>query len=133
MVRRLPSGIVSANAEQPIVTAPVPYSNTPEAQPQPIVSNNGIVHHSSGSLPSRFDFSIALTHLKEGKAVNRSGWNGANMRVFMVPGYTTTDPNEVGKYLSVGPQFMMRASDGGIYAWTVSSADLFAEDWQIVS
>jgi hypothetical protein len=71
-------------------------------------------------LRSGLDFSLALDAAKAGYKVSRIGWNGKGMYV-----YVRRDP-------VVQPYLCLYAADGKEYAWTVSQADVFAEDYCIV-
>jgi hypothetical protein len=71
-------------------------------------------------IKSGLDFSLALDALKRGYRVSRVGWNGKGMYVYM-----RIDPG-------VQPYLCLHAADGKEYAWTVSQADVFAEDYCIV-
>ena len=87
----------------------------------------------------------AITALKEGKMVQRAGWNGAGMFVFMqvpatvpaaiVPKMSSL-PEEVkealtlrGGDLQYSNQFALVKEDNTINGWVASSADTLAEDW----
>ena len=80
------------------------------------------------------DFSDALMWLKEGKRVQRTGWNGdgqfvekieAERLVFKGDGKT--------ELVSVGEFLMLNDAQGNSWAWHPSSADLMADDWKVVS
>lgn len=73
---------------------------------------------------STFSFSIALAALKNGDKVQRAGWNGKNMWV------KAQFPDD-GSLMSQ-PYLYLRTAQGDNIPWTVSQADVFAEDWSIV-
>jgi hypothetical protein len=86
------------------------------------------------------NFSEALEHLKQGKKVARSGWNGKNMFVFLVPGSTfqVNRPPLLGIYpegttINYCPHVDMRTADGKIVPWLCSQTDLLAEDWIVIA
>lgn len=90
----------------------------------------------------------AIAVLKSGKMVQRLGWNGNGMFVFMqVPSEVPEDkvpimsslPASVkeklvnrGGNLRYSNQFALVKSDNSINGWVASSADTLAEDWVIV-
>jgi len=88
------------------------------------------------------DFQYALTALKEGKKVERSGWNGKDMFVALQKGYPEGIPiNEntaqvlgepVGTVHVFQPYLMMKTAQGSFVPWLISQTDALAEDWQIV-
>ena len=70
------------------------------------------------------DFSTALTALKGGMRVARSGWNGVDMFIEMqVP-----DTNSK----MTLPYLYMYAAQGGYVPWLASQTDLLADDWWIL-
>lgn len=91
-------------------------------------------------------FNQALTHMKNGLPMQRVGWNGKGMFVFMqVPSNISIDiipkmqslPQSVkdifqarGTSISYSNQFAIVHSDNKINGWIPSSSDLLAEDWQ---
>ena len=85
------------------------------------------------------DFSLALSYVKEGKKIARSGWNGKQMFVFLVPGSTfqVNRPPLLGIYpedtvINYLPHIDMKTADGSIVPWLASQTDILAEDWTIV-
>lgn len=85
------------------------------------------------------DFGIALKHLKEGGKVARSGWNGKNMFIFLVPGSTfqVNRPPLLGIYpegteINYHAHVDMRTADGQIVPWLCSQTDMLADDWEVV-
>jgi len=83
-------------------------------------------------------FSEALDLIKSGKLLQREGWNGKGMFVFLVqgsrfqvnraplnaifPGGTTIDYNA---------HIDMRTAQGRIVPWLASQDDLLSDDWQV--
>ena len=86
------------------------------------------------------DFSAALILLKDGSLLQRSGWNGKDQFVFLVPGseFQVSRPplNKVfieGTDVTYRPHIDMKYQDGTIGVWLASMGDLMANDWIIVS
>lgn len=86
-----------------------------------------------------YSFSEALKQLKMGRKVARSGWNGKNMFLFLVPG-STFEVNRhpllgiypEGTVINYRPHIDMRTADGTIVPWLASQSDLIEEDWVIL-
>lgn len=84
-------------------------------------------------IATNVDFQAALSALKAGYAIRRSGWNGGNQFVVVdkfdhrthVEGPTTAHP--VQPYLS-----MKNQQDDWQPGWLVSQGDLFAMDWEVI-
>ncbi|MFM2288834.1 MAG: hypothetical protein RL684_1977 [Pseudomonadota bacterium] len=82
------------------------------------------------------DFSDALKAIKAGARVQRSGWNGKGMFVFLVPGSTfQVNPPLLGIYpegttINYHGHVDMRTADGQIVPWLCSQTDMLANDWQ---
>lgn len=84
-------------------------------------------------------FSQALEHLKNGKCVARSGWNGKGMFLFLVSGSTfqvnRAPLNQIydeGTWINYHGHIDMKTADGTIVPWVASQSDILAEDWTIV-
>lgn len=82
-------------------------------------------------------FSQALEHIKNGVRMQRTGWNGKGMFVFLVPGSTfqVNRPPLLGIYpegttINYHAHIDMRTADGTIVPWLASQTDLLASDWQ---
>lgn len=109
--------------------------------------------------PIQFDFGAAVGHLKAGRRVARSGWNGKGMFIWLNKGALDGDllgfrPGEQPSYghpstidgISVGlfeahpagvvcrlPNINMRAASGTtVTGWLASQTDMLAEDWMLV-
>jgi hypothetical protein len=83
------------------------------------------------------NYSDALRALKDGKKLQRSGWNGKGMFVFIVPGSTFTVSREPllgiypeGTVINYHAHIDMRTADGQIVPWLCSQTDMLADDWQ---
>lgn len=88
------------------------------------------------------NFGEALIALKAGRRVTRTGWNGHDMWLLLVPGSTITieagrplghaAPELVGTTVQYLPHIDMRTAQGAIVPWLASQSDLLAEDWTLV-
>jgi len=85
------------------------------------------------------NFSEALVEIKKGKKVQRTGWNGKGMFIFLVPGsvFKVNRPPLLGIYpegteITYHSHVDMKTADNMIVPWLVSQTDLFADDWQVV-
>lgn len=80
------------------------------------------------------DFGHAIRALKAGKRVQRMGWNGKGMFLFLFllrPDGEALERSCGG--LPVRPCIAMRTADGAIQpGWLASQADILGEDWQVV-
>ena len=85
------------------------------------------------------NFSKALDLIKEGKRVQREGWNGKGMFLFLVEGGSFIVNHE--PLLSIlgadttatyCPRIDMKTADEKIVPWLASQTDLLADDWQEV-
>jgi hypothetical protein len=88
----------------------------------------------------RLSFGHAVQAMKEGHKVARSGWNGKNMCIFLIPGSVITvtegrplakvfDVDEIVSYL---PHIDMKTADGKVVPWLASQTDMLSDDWMIV-
>lgn len=83
------------------------------------------------------NFSKALEIIKSGKKVQRSGWNGKEMFIFLVPGseFLANRPPLLGIYPEGTPiryhaHIDMKTAQGYIVPWLASQSDILADDWQ---
>lgn len=70
------------------------------------------------------NFGFALTELRVGNAVTRTGWNGKGMFIKL----QTPDTNSK----MTLPYIYMKTADGNTVPWLASQADLLATDWDTV-
>lgn len=84
-------------------------------------------------------FGLAIEAMKHGKKVERAGWNGKGMFLFIVPGstFTVNRPPLLGIYpegteINYHAHIDMRTADGKIVPWLASQTDMLADDWMIV-
>lgn len=77
----------------------------------------------------QFSFSGALEALKQGLRVQRAGWNGKGMFLFLAPNATCVlnDRRE-----PLDPHIVMSTVTGSLVPWLASQTDILATDWQIV-
>ena len=93
-------------------------------------------------------FGEALEALKQGKRIARSGWNGKNMFLFLLPasdGIPTSaihDPalrevieSEVGgdTFDALGSIRMFTADKKILTGWLASQSDMLSEDWEVLN
>ncbi len=86
---------------------------------------------------STLTFSQALSHIKKGIKMQRTGWNGKGMFIFFVPGskFIVSRPPLLGIYpegteVNYHAHIDMKTADGQIVPWLCSQTDMIAEDWQ---
>jgi hypothetical protein len=95
-----------------------------------------------------FGFDEAIKLLKQGKKLQRKGWNGKDIFIYLTTGSVvrceklkpethnhlenfleTSKVNEV----EILPHIDMKASDGTIViGWLASQTDMLAEDWEVI-
>ncbi len=85
------------------------------------------------------DFSLALTELKNGSRITRTGWNGPGMFVVLQPGYPDGIAINANTSRVLGvpegvvrvfrPYLTLCAVDGSFVPWVPSVSDVLAEDW----
>lgn len=94
-------------------------------------------------MPETFSFSIALSMLKDGRRVARTGWNGKGMWLCLSPGsvvaadklwanHNREFAEENGGSARVLPYITMKTADDCIVPWLASQTDLLADDWMLV-
>lgn len=86
-----------------------------------------------------FSFSEALALIKEGRRVQRKGWNGKGMFISLVAGsvFTVNRPPLLGIYpegteITYHAHVDMKTADGQIVPWLCSQTDMLAEDWTVL-
>ena len=89
-------------------------------------------------------FGDAISALKQGKKVARSGWNGKGMWLVLVPGTPTVNFTEGSPYQKAGlvsgeilPHIDMYTTNAEgrramLPGWVASQTDMLATDWQII-
>lgn len=84
------------------------------------------------------DFGYALKVLKDGGKVERLGWNGSGMFVYLVPAGSYPVRMEKIKGIFADDLVPYRAylalktAQGDVATWAPSTSDALAEDWQVV-
>lgn len=85
------------------------------------------------------NFGEALSNIKAGHRVARTGWNGKNMFLFLVPGSVFKVNREPllsilgeGTEVQYHAHIDMKTAQGYVVPWLASQADLLAEDWMVV-
>lgn len=69
-------------------------------------------------------FGWALEYLKQGKKLQRRGWNGKGMYIHI------QNPDENSKMTQ--PLIYMKTADNNLVPWLASQTDVLADDWQLV-
>lgn len=84
-------------------------------------------------------FGSAISALKEGYKVARSGWNRKGMFAFYVEGskfqVNRAPLNKIyeeGTEVEYRPHIDLKAVDGTVGVWNPNMMDILAEDWQTV-
>jgi len=75
------------------------------------------------------NFSSALFLLKRGSWLQREGWNGKGMYLFLVD---TWDYENSNPQLDRLPFIAMKTAQGQVVPWLASQTDMLANDWQVV-
>lgn len=82
------------------------------------------------------DFGNAIKLLKEGKKLQRKGWNGKNQYIELATNisYTNIDGNVINaEHDAIGNKAIAFVGTSGVQmGWLASQADMLAEDWQII-
>jgi len=82
------------------------------------------------------DFGEALEALKQGKRVQREGWNGKNQYIELAT--SVSYKNTLGEIINVnhdniGNNVIAFVGTSGVQlGWLASQADMLAEDWKFV-
>jgi len=80
------------------------------------------------------NFGLALEALKQGKSVERSGWNGRGMFLYLVPADTYPTRTDMAKEafgdtVDYGAYIAMKTAQGNVVPWLASQTDVLADDW----
>ena len=82
------------------------------------------------------DFGKAIQLLKEGKRVQRQGWNGKNQYIELATGISYKDTKDEiinAEHESIGNKAIAFVGTSGVQlGWLASQADMLAEDWKLV-
>lgn len=82
------------------------------------------------------NFGEALQALKEGKKVERAGWNGKGMFLYHVPAQSYPAVTDIakahfGETVPYGAYIAMKTAQSNVVPWLASQTDILAEDWAI--
>lgn len=81
------------------------------------------------------DFGKAIQSLKEGKKVQREGWNGKGQYIELATniGYKNTKGETINaEHNAIGNKAIAFVGTSGVQlGWLASQADMLAEDWKI--
>lgn len=80
------------------------------------------------------NFGEAIQALKEGQCVQRTGWNGKGMHIFLEEHFEFLIPAGAfkGKSRKYEPVICMYTAQGTTQpGWLASQPDMLADDWQI--
>ncbi len=95
-----------------------------------------------GLIPMAFE--DALWHLKKGRRIARTGWNGKGMWLSLTPGrqvqaehfWSPHNARFAGQQPSgsaeVLPYITMKTADDKIVPWLASQTDILASDWNVL-
>lgn len=78
---------------------------------------------------SGLSFSMALSHIKEGSCMARSGWNGKGMYIYHVPPRQFDSPNGI---VQMQDYIVMKTAQGDYVPWVASQTDILANDWEVI-
>ena len=82
------------------------------------------------------DFGKAIQLLKEGKKVQRQGWNGKNQYIELATNisYKNTNNEIINvEHDAIGNKAIAFVGTSGVQlGWLASQADMLAEDWKLV-
>ncbi len=82
------------------------------------------------------DFGDAIKLLKQGKKMQRSGWNGKNQYIELATNisYMNAEDELINvKHIAMGNKAIAFVGTSGVQlGWLASQADMLAEDWKIV-
>lgn len=83
-----------------------------------------------------FDFGKAIQYLKEGKRLQRQGWNGKNQYIELATNISYKNSNDEiinTEHDAIGNKAIAFVGTSGVQiGWLASQADMLAEDWKIV-
>lgn len=84
-------------------------------------------------------FGWAIEQLHKGERVQRVGWNGKGMFLFLIKKwemYTPFPEGTVSSHLikdnELAPFIAMKTADNKIVPWLASQTDVLASDWSVV-
>jgi hypothetical protein len=79
----------------------------------------------------------AVSQMRSGHIVARTGWNGKNMGLYLVPANTYPTQTEAargefGDEVPYREYVAMFTAQGDVVPWVCSQSDLLADDWYLV-
>lgn len=82
-------------------------------------------------------FGEAIMAARQGKKVQRAGWNGANMYAYIVPAnsypaQTDVAKAEFGDMVPYREYWALKTAQGDVATWAPSGSDSLASDWVIL-
>ena len=94
-----------------------------------------IMNRPIGVKTENLDFGRAIQLLKEGKKLQRSGWNGKEQYIELATNisYKNTEEEIINaEHDAIGNKAIAFVGTSGVQlGWLASQADILAEDWQI--
>lgn len=78
------------------------------------------------------NFGDALQALKDDKKVQRSGWNGKGMYLWLCKCEGELWQSPDGHTYERNSYIYMKTAQNSVVPWLASQTDLLAEDWQVV-
>ena len=85
-------------------------------------------------MKEQFDFGQAIAHLKDGKKVQRAGWNGKGMYLQFQDERYLAYPDDLAsedRPHKIDAHILMRTVQCTLVPWLASQTDILAEDWQL--
>jgi hypothetical protein len=83
------------------------------------------------------DFGEAIKQVKQGKRIQRKGWNGKNQYIELATriSYVNTKGETVNaQHEAIGNNALAFVGTSGVQlGWLASQADMLADDWQVVT
>lgn len=84
----------------------------------------------------KLDFGTAIKLIKEGKKLQREGWNGKNQYIELATNvsYMNADKEIINiEHDTIGNKAIAFVGTSGVQlGWLASQADMLAEDWKVV-
>lgn len=85
------------------------------------------------------EFGWAIKQMRNGERVQRAGWNGKGMFLFLVPG-STFKVNRApllgiyaeGTEINYQPHIDLKTAQNTVVPWLASQSDMLATDWEVI-
>lgn len=86
--------------------------------------------HFNKKTMEKLNFGQAIEALKNGQRIQREGWNGKGMHVYLESHFKFVAGNHEREY----PPVLVLFTANGLHqaGWNASTPDLLAEDWSVV-